>query len=39
MDREQRLPPLGYHREVYLDYLPDNPANGVTELQVEVTPA
>ncbi|WP_144119664.1 MerR family transcriptional regulator [Catellatospora sichuanensis] len=31
--------PVGYHREVYLDYLPDNPENGVTELQIEVTTA
>ncbi|GIF95602.1 MerR family transcriptional regulator [Catellatospora citrea] len=30
---------VGYHREVYLDYLPDNPENGVTELQIAVTPA
>lgn len=30
--------PLGYHREVYLDYHPQNPANGVTELQIEVAP-
>ncbi|MCW2502426.1 MAG: DNA-binding transcriptional regulator, MerR family [Actinomycetia bacterium] len=29
--------PVGYHREVYLDYHPDNTANGVTELQVAVT--
>lgn len=31
--------PVGYHREVYLEYCPDKPAEGVTELQVIVTPA
>lgn len=29
--------PLGYHREVYLDYDPENAAEGVTELQIAVT--
>ncbi|GIH16300.1 MerR family transcriptional regulator [Rugosimonospora africana] len=29
--------PVGYHREVYLDYHPDKPEEGVTELQVAVT--
>jgi DNA-binding transcriptional MerR regulator len=28
--------PLGYHREVYLDYDPNNTAEGVTELQIAV---
>jgi effector-binding domain-containing protein len=28
--------PVGYHREVYLDYYPDRPDEGVTELQVAV---
>ncbi len=28
--------PLGYHREVYLDYDPDKPEAGVTELQIPV---
>jgi DNA-binding transcriptional MerR regulator len=28
--------PVGYHREVYLDYHPDKADQGVTELQVEV---
>ncbi|GAA1610998.1 MerR family transcriptional regulator [Catellatospora bangladeshensis] len=31
--------PLGYHREVYLDYHPDSPETGITELQVPITPA
>jgi effector-binding domain-containing protein len=31
--------PLGYHREVYLDYDPDNTAEGVTELQIAVEKA
>jgi DNA-binding transcriptional MerR regulator len=29
--------PVGYHREVYLEYCPDQAAKGVTELQVAVT--
>jgi len=29
--------PLGYHREVYLDYYPDRPETGVTEMQLPVT--
>jgi effector-binding domain-containing protein len=29
--------PVGYHREVYLDYDPDDAGQGVTELQVGVT--
>ncbi len=29
--------PAGYHREVYLEYCPDEAARGVTELQVTVT--
>jgi len=28
--------PVGYHREIYLDYYPDRPDDGVTELQVTV---
>lgn len=28
--------PVGYHREVYLNYCPDRPEEGVTELQVAV---
>jgi DNA gyrase inhibitor GyrI len=28
--------PLGFAREVYLDYHPDDPTNGVTELQIPV---
>jgi effector-binding domain-containing protein len=28
--------PFGYHREVYLDYHPQRPQEGVTELQVAV---
>jgi DNA-binding transcriptional MerR regulator len=28
--------PVGYHREVYVDYDPKHPETGVTELQVEV---
>jgi len=28
--------PLGYHREVYLDYDPENAEQGVTELQIAV---
>ena len=28
--------PVGYHREVYLDYSPDRADEGVTELQVAV---
>ncbi|MEV4412275.1 MerR family transcriptional regulator [Catellatospora sp. NPDC049609] len=31
--------PLGYHRELYLDYLPDSPTNGITELQIPITRA
>jgi len=31
--------PVGKHREVYLDYCADDPAEGVTELQVPVVPA
>lgn len=31
--------PVGYHREVYLDYDPERAAEGVTELQVEVVKA
>jgi effector-binding domain-containing protein len=31
--------PVGYHREVYVDYHPDMPEQGVTELQVEVVKA
>lgn len=31
--------PLGLHREVYLDYNPDDTANGVTELQIAVVKA
>jgi DNA-binding transcriptional MerR regulator/predicted transcriptional regulator YdeE len=31
--------PVGYHREVYLDYYPDKADQGVTELQVEITAA
>jgi DNA-binding transcriptional MerR regulator/predicted transcriptional regulator YdeE len=31
--------PVGYHREVYLDYYPDKTDQGVTELQVAVTKA
>jgi len=29
--------PLGYHREVYVDYYPERADEGVTELQVAVT--
>jgi DNA-binding transcriptional MerR regulator/effector-binding domain-containing protein len=29
--------PLGYHREVYIDYYPERADEGVTELQVAVT--
>ncbi|MEV5767554.1 GyrI-like domain-containing protein [Micromonospora sp. NPDC052213] len=29
----------GFVREVYLDYCPDTPENGVTELQLPVRPA
>lgn len=31
--------PLGLGGEVYLDYCPEDPSNGVTELQVPVAPA
>jgi DNA-binding transcriptional MerR regulator len=31
--------PLGYHREVYVDYDPAHPDNGVTELQIAVVKA
>jgi Bacterial transcription activator, effector binding domain. len=31
--------PVGYHREVYLDYDPCDTANGVTELQIAVVKA
>lgn len=31
--------PVGLHREVYLDYDPDNTADGVTELQIAVVKA
>jgi effector-binding domain-containing protein len=31
--------PVGYHREVYLDYNPQQPQDGVTELQIEVVKA
>jgi DNA-binding transcriptional MerR regulator len=31
--------PVGYHREVYLDYDPDKADQGVTELQVEIAKA
>ena len=28
--------PVGYHREVYLEYCPEKPDQGVTELQIEI---
>jgi DNA-binding transcriptional MerR regulator len=28
--------PVGYHREVYLDYQPDNTSQGITEIQIAV---
>jgi DNA-binding transcriptional MerR regulator len=31
--------PVGYHREVYVDYDPADPDNGVTELQIAVVKA
>jgi len=31
--------PVGYHRELYVDYDPSKPEDGVTELQVEIVKA
>jgi effector-binding domain-containing protein len=28
--------PVGYHRELYVDYDPAKPENGVTELQIAI---
>jgi DNA-binding transcriptional MerR regulator len=33
---ENNYHPVGYHREVYLDYSPDEAEKGVTELQISV---